>query len=160
VDLLVFDNLNLIWNIINTLNFFSIFVLIIYLSRAFSASSSSPFEEFRESDLFLTSLGLRDAVLLVSLVLVVAAVLVPFVIIFLVRREREVVDTSWLTLSTEDVEEVLPMLGFLSLNRIISLIKTCKKCNQKMDTYHFLCCEQNTLSLHLVAKATKEAEKL
>jgi hypothetical protein len=36
----------------------------------------------------------------------------------------------------------------------------CKKCNQKVDKYHFLCCEHNTLSLHKVAKATEEAEKM
>jgi hypothetical protein len=31
---------------------------------------------------------------------------------------------------------------------------------KKMDTYPFLFCEQNVISLNKVAKATKEAEKL
>jgi hypothetical protein len=36
----------------------------------------------------------------------------------------------------------------------------CEKCGKKMDTYHFLYCEKNTLSLYKVAKATEELKSV
>ena len=80
---------------------------------AFSASSSSPLEEVKESDRFLAILVLLDEVVLVSLTLV-HALLVPFVIVFLVLVARGV-EFSWFTLSTEEVDDVRPMFCLRNL---------------------------------------------
>lgn len=93
------------------------YFILNYLSLAFSASSSSPLEEVKESDRFLAILVLLDEVLLVSLTFVHA--LVPFVIVFLVLVVRGV-ELSWFTLSTDDDDGVRPMFCLRSLKMRIN----------------------------------------